>query len=72
MLYDHVSLQASTDTQLRKLEEMLCDANARNEELQKTVSEVTATKNRLTGDALLTLMPELHQHSKVWRQGEFF
>lgn len=54
MLYDHVSHQASTDTQLRKLEDLLCDANARNEELQKSVSEVTAARNRLAGDARLT------------------
>ncbi len=35
---------------MRKLEELLCDANTRNEDLQKTVNEVTAAKNRLTGD----------------------
>ncbi len=50
MFSDHVYHQASTDTQMRKLEELLCDANTRNEDLQKTVNEVTAAKNRLTGD----------------------
>lgn len=35
--------------QLKKLEDLLSEANSRNEDLQKALTEVTVAKNRLTG-----------------------
>ncbi|KAI5615409.1 myosin heavy chain, fast skeletal muscle, partial [Silurus asotus] len=42
--------KASTDMQLKKLEDLLSEANSRNEDLQKALTEVTVAKNRLTAD----------------------
>lgn len=41
--------QASTDTQLKKMEDLLSEAQSRNEDLQKALTEVTVAKNRLIG-----------------------
>ena len=44
-----VSLQASTDIQLKKLEEQLSDACSRGDDLQRALTEVNVARNRLTG-----------------------
>lgn len=41
--------QVSTDSQLRKLEEQLSEANTRGDDLQKALTEVNVARNRLTG-----------------------
>lgn len=43
-------LQMSSDSQIKKLEEQLTEANKRGEELQRTLTEINVAKNRLSGN----------------------
>lgn len=49
MFVSFVLLQASSDTQMKKLEEQLSEANRRGDDLQRTLTELSVAKNRLTG-----------------------
>ena len=42
-------LQMSSESQMKKLEEQLIEANRRGDELQRTLTELSVAKNRLTG-----------------------
>lgn len=44
-----VAMQMSSDGQVKKLEEQLYEANRRGDELQRTLSELSVAKNRLSG-----------------------
>lgn len=46
-------LQASSDSQMKKLEEQLAEANRRGDDLQRTLTELSVAKNRLTGTLML-------------------
>lgn len=46
-------LQTSSDSQVKKLEEQLSEANRRGDELQKTFTELSVAKNRLTGTVMV-------------------
>lgn len=39
----------SSDSQMKKLEEQLSEANRRGDDLQRTLTELSVAKNRLTG-----------------------
>lgn len=47
--------QASSDSQMKKLEEQLSEANRRGDDLQRTLTELSVAKNRLTGKTMLHL-----------------
>lgn len=42
-------LQAASESQVRKLEEQLLEANRRGDDLQRALTELSVAKNRLTG-----------------------
>lgn len=42
-------LQVSSDSQMKKLEEQLSEANRRGDDLQRSLTELSVAKNRLTG-----------------------
>lgn len=44
-----VVLQTSSESQLKKLEEQLSEANRRGDDLQRALTELSVAKNRLTG-----------------------
>lgn len=44
-----VVLQTSSESQLKKLEEQLSEANRRGDDLQRALTELNVAKNRLTG-----------------------
>lgn len=46
--------QMSSDSQVKKLEEQLSEANRRGDELQRTLSELNVTKTRLLGTLRLS------------------
>lgn len=48
-LTDVFVLQMSSDAQMKKLEEQLSEATRRGDELQRTLTELSVAKNRLTG-----------------------
>lgn len=54
-----VVLQASSESQIKKLEEQLSEANRRGDDLQRALTELSVAKNRLTG----TVHPKLAQTS---------
>lgn len=43
------TLQAASESQVRKLEEQLLEANRRGDDLQRALTELSVAKNRLTG-----------------------
>lgn len=47
--------QASSDSQMKKLEDQLSEANRRGDDLQRTLTEISVAKNRLTGKTMLHL-----------------
>lgn len=63
--------QVSTDSQLRKLEEQLSEANTRGDDLQKALTEVNVARNRLTGARTsANTQPRTHNQVKaqsLWR-----
>lgn len=44
-----VVLQTSSESQIKKLEEQLSEANRRGDDLQRALTELSVAKNRLTG-----------------------
>lgn len=46
-------LQTSSDSQMKKLDEQLSEANRRGDDLQRTLTELSVAKNRLTGTLML-------------------
>lgn len=44
-----VVLQTSSESQMKKLEEQLSEANRRGDDLQRALTELSVAKNRLTG-----------------------
>lgn len=44
-----VVLQTSSESQLKKQEEQLSEANRRGDDLQRALTELSVAKNRLTG-----------------------
>lgn len=46
-------VQASSDGQTKKLEEQLAEASRRGDDLQRTLTELSVAKNRLTGTLVL-------------------
>lgn len=42
-------LQTSSESQVKRLEEQLSDANRRGDDLQRALTELSVAKNRLTG-----------------------
>lgn len=54
-----VVLQTSSESQIKKLEEQLSEANRRGDDLQRALTELSVAKNRLTG----TVHPKLAQTS---------
>lgn len=42
-------LQTSSESQMKKLEEQLSEANRRGDDLQRALTELSVAKNRLTG-----------------------
>lgn len=51
-------LQMSSDSQIKKLEEQLSEANRRGDELQRTVTELSVAKNRLLGTLIVFMSPQ--------------
>lgn len=49
-------LQTSSEIQMKKLEEQLSEANRRGDDLQRTLTELSVAKNRLTGTFHLKLI----------------
>lgn len=48
-----VVLQMSSDSQMKKLEEQLSEANRRGDDLQRTLTDLSVAKNRLTGTLMV-------------------
>lgn len=49
-------LQTSSESQVKKLEEQLSDANRRGDDLQRALTELTVAKNRFAGRVKLQLL----------------
>ena len=47
----------SSDSQMKKLEEQLSEANRRGDDLQRMHTELSVAKNRLIGMTMLDLRP---------------
>lgn len=58
--------QASSDSQMKKLEEQLSEANRRGDDLQRTLTEISVAKNRLTGKTMLHLW-DMSNYRKSFR-----
>lgn len=57
-------MQMSSDSQVKKLEEQLSEANRRGDELQRTLSELSVAKNRLSGMLSLEVRASMSSFSK--------
>lgn len=58
--------QASSDSQMKKLEDQLSEANRRGDDLQRTLTEISVAKNRLTGKTMLHLW-DMNSYRKSFR-----
>lgn len=54
-----VVLQTSSESQLKKLEEQLSEANRRGDDLQRALTELSVAKNRLTGTVKIKRQVEI-------------
>ena len=53
-------LQMSSESQIKKLEEQLSEANRRGDDLQRVQTELSVARNRLTGTEHLWFHVDVH------------